>query len=244
MGSYVALHERVYLGQFDLTPLTRSVSFGPLKCQMQASSTYGDGGYSCVLPGLISGEAQITANQDQAAGVLDDKIGQVGSQYAMTVVPCPTGTVTAGDPCWIARGNLGEYRPLDGAVGDVATAAITLPYNWVTARAVVAHPLTARTANGNGSAIALTGPAAGKSLYAALHVTAYSGFANVVIKVQSDDNAGFSSPTDRITFPTVTGVTSAFQSVPGNLSAETHWRVTWTVTGSGSVSFVCAFGVV
>jgi hypothetical protein len=244
MSSYVALHEKIYLGPLDLTGLARSVSFGPLQCQMQPSTTYGDGGWQCVLPGLISGSAQIQANQDQADGVLDAALGQVGTQYTLTVVPCPTGTVTVADPCWIARGNLGEYNPLDGAVGDVAGAGLTLPYNWVTARALVAHPLGERTSDGNGTAVALTGPTATQRLYAALHVVAYDGFTNVVFKVQSDDNSGFSSATDRITFSTVTGVTDEFASVSGDLSTETHWRVTWDVTGSGSVSFVAAFGVV
>lgn len=244
MGSYVALHEKIYVGPLDLTGLARSVSFGPLKCQMQPSTTYGDGGWSCVLPGIISGEAQVQANQDQAAGVLDAALGQVGSQYTFTVVPCPTGTVSVADPCWIARGNLGEYNPLDGAVGDVAGAGLTLPYNWVTARALVAHPAAARTTDGNGTAVALTGPTATQKLYAALHVTAYSGLTNVVFKIQSDDNSGFTSATDRITFSTVTGVTDEFSSVAGDLSTETHWRITWDVTGTGSVSFAAAFGVV
>jgi hypothetical protein len=125
----------------------------------------------------------------------------------------------------------------------MAGAMFTLPYDTVTTRALVAHPSAARTADGTGTAVALTGPSATQRLYATLHVLAYTGFTNVVFKVQSDDSGAFSSATDRITFATVTGVTNEFASVAGSFSSETHMRAFWDVTGSGSVTFVMAFGV-
>jgi hypothetical protein len=76
-----------------------------------------------------------------------------------------------------------------------------------------------------------------------LHVTAFTGFSQAVIKVQSDSSAGMGSPTDRITFATVTGKTSEFASVVGDFSSETHHRVIYDVTGSGSITFTVAFGV-
>jgi hypothetical protein len=75
-------------------------------------------------------------------------------------------------------------------------------------------------------------------------VTAYSGFDQIVFKVESDDGAGFGSATDRITFATVTGKTSEFASVVGAFSSETHHRITWAATGAGSCTFVAAFGVI
>lgn len=246
MASFVGLHNRIYLGHLDLSGLANKVTFGALTRQMQESTTFNDGGYRCVLPGLISGEASVSGNQDWAADILDDEIsvGQLGTQYAFSVFPNPTGTVAAGDAAWLARGVLDTAEPLKGAVGDVASFMQHLAYDTACARGQVAHPSAARTSTGNGTALTLTGPTASQRLYAALHVTAYSGLTNVVFKVQSDDNSGFSSPTDRITFATVTGRTNEFASVAGNFSTETHHRVTWTVTGSGSVTFVCAVGVV
>lgn len=245
MATFVALYSQVYLGHLDLTGKARELSFGPLKRDMVPSTTFGDGGYGTVLPGLISGEASITGNQDWAADVLDDEISiaQLGTQYAYSVVPNPTGTVAAGDTCWFTRGVLDQYAPMQGAVGEIASFMDHLAYDTAIPQGYVAHPLTARTSTGTGTAVALTGPTASQKLYAALHVTAYSGFTNVVVKVQSDDSSGFSSATDRITFSTVTGTTNEFASVAGSFSSETHHRVSWTVTGSGSCTFFAAFGV-
>jgi hypothetical protein len=246
MPSFVGLHNRVYVAHLDLSGLANRVSFGPLAREMKTTATFNDGGYNTVIPGLISGACEIGGNQDFAVDVLDDdiSIGQIGSQYPVTVMPNPTGTVAAGDACWIARGVVGKLDPLAGAKGDVAGFTLSLAYDSAVVQAKVAHPHAARTTSGNGTAVALTGPTASQALYAALHVTAYSGLTNVVFKVQSDDNSGFLSPTDRITFSTVTGRTHEWKSVAGPFSSETYHRVTWTVTGSGSVSFTVAFGVI
>jgi len=246
MATFVGLHDQVYVGFLDLSSLTSEVNFGTLTRVMQPCTTFADGGYTCVKPGKISGDATVKGFQDFAADVLDDElsVGQLGSQYPVTVIPNPSGTVAAGDACWMSRGLVGSLNPLSGPVGEMGGFELAMPYDAAIVQAKVAHPKAARTADGNGTAVALTGPSASQKLYAALHVTAYSGLTNVVVKVQSDDGSGFASATDRITFDTVTGRTSQFASVAGDLSTETHWRVTWDVTGSGSVTFVCAFGVI
>lgn len=246
MGSFVGLHHRIYLGHLDLSGLANEVHFGPLTTAMQPCTTYNDGGYVCVKPGLISGAGMVKGFQDFAADVLDDEIsiGQLGTQYPFSVVPNPTGTVSAGDACWMSRGVLSSDSPLTGAKGEMGGFEMGLSYDTAIVKSYVAHPSAARTADGNGSVLVVSGPSATQRLYAALHVTAYSGFTNVVFKIQSDDNGGFPSPTDRITFTTVTGRTSEFTSVAGDFSSETGMRVTWDVTGSGSVTFACAIGVI
>lgn len=247
MAVYVGKAVQSYVGYLDLTGLTNQVTFGPLTAAMQPSTTHADGGYTCVLPGLKSGTSQFRGNQDWATDVFDDdfSIGQLGSQYPITVIPNPgNSTVAAGDTALIARGLLQSLNPMDGAVGSVAGFDMTLPFDTAYARALVGHPKAARTTTGNGTAVALAGPTASQRLYATLHVTAYSGLTNVVVKVQSDNASGFPSATDRITFSTVTGRTSEFASVAGDFSSETHLRATWTVTGTGSITFVVAFGVI
>lgn len=246
MATFVGTSNRVYVGQLDLSGSANDVRFGDLTRAMQDATTFNDGGYTCRKPGLISGEAAVKGFQDFASGGVDETINglSIGTQYPLTVVPNPTGTVTAGDACWMSRGVLGKANPLSGAKGEMGGFEFGFNYDTAVVQSKVAHPLAARTSTGNGTAVTLTGPTSTQSLYAALHVTAYSGFTNVVFKVQSDDSGAFSSATDRITFTTVTGVGSQFSSVAGSFSGETHHRATWTVTGSGSVSFVVVFGVI
>lgn len=245
MGSFVGLANRIYLAHLDLSGLANEISFGPLTREMKDATTFNDGGYTVVKPGMISGSASIKGFQDWATDVLDDDIsvGQIGSQYALTVNPTQA-TPAAGDTVWMSRGVLTSDSPMTGAKGEMAGFELALAYDTAIVQAKALHPVAARTANGNGTAVALGGPTAAQKLYAALHVTAYSGFTNVVVKVQSDDNSGFSSPTDRITFATVTGTTNEFASLAGPFASETHLRATWTVTGTGSISFVAAAGVI
>ena len=244
MGSFVALHNKIYVGHLDLTGLANRIDFGPLTRDMKDATTYADGGYSCVKPGLIKGEARVAGFQDWAADVLDDEIsvGQLGTQYPISVIPNASGTVAAGDPCWLSRGLL-DSQGLPFVKGEMAAFDWHMGYDTAAVRGFVGHPLAARTSSADGTAVALGGPTASQSLYAALHVMAFSGLTNIVVKVQSDDNSGFSSATDRITFSTVTATTSEWKSVAGSFSSETHLRASWAVTGTGSCTFAVTFGV-
>jgi hypothetical protein len=245
VASYVQTATRIYAGPLDLSGLANEVDFGPITVAMKDSTTFNDGGYSCVLPSIISGKATVKGFSDFATGRLDDtiSIGQLGAQYAFTTIPNPTGTVTAADTAWFSRGVIDTTHPFTGPIGEMAKFELGLPFDTVVLPGKVAAPLAAVTANTNGTAVAMAGPTASQHLYAVVHVTALSGFSAVVFKIQSDDNSGFTSATDRITFTTATGVTSQFASVAGSFSSETHHRITATVTGSGSVSYVSAFAV-
>lgn len=246
MGQFVGLHNQVYLGHLDLTGHAKTVNFGDVTRAMQDSTTYADGGYTCVKPGLISGAATVEGFQDYDANVLDDEISvdQLGSQYAFTVVPNPTGTVSVGDNAWLSRGVVAKLNPLGGAKGEMGMVTIDVAYDTTIAQGYVAHTATAVTTSGSDSGVALTGPAAGQSLWAALHVTAFDSLTSASIEIESDDGIGFGSATSRITFADVTGTTNEWASVAGDLSSETYWRVKSTVVGSGSLTFVVAFGVI
>lgn len=246
MATFVGLHNRVHLAHLDLSGKANQVTFGQLTRVMQPCTTYNDGGYTILAPGLISGVAGINGYQDWSADVLDDEIsvGQLGSSYAFTVAPNPTGTVAAGDPAWMSRGVLDRLNPMAGVKGDMAGFEQSLAYDTAVVQAKILTPKAAFTADGNGTAVAMTGPTAAQKLYGALHVFAYSGFTNVVVKIQSDDNSGFASPTDRITFSAVTATANEFASVAGAFSSETHVRTVVDVTGTGSITLAVAAGVV
>lgn len=246
MATFNGLNDQIYFAHLDLTDHANEIQFGALSKVMVPCTTFADGGYMCVKPGLISGSGMIKGYQDYASGVLDDQISvaQLGSQYAVTAIPNPTGTVTAADSCWLSRGIFNKENPLAGSKGDMGGVEIDFAYDTAIVQAKVAHPKAARTANGTGTAVALVGPTAAQKLYANLHVTAYSGFTNVVFTIESDDNSGMTTPATRITFNTVTGTTNQNASVAGDFSTETFHRIKWVVTGSGSVTFTAAFGVI
>lgn len=245
MANFVGVNNRVYVGQLDLSGIASEVNFGALSKVMQPCTTFNDGGFDCVKPGLGSGTAMVKGYQDYATGVFDDtiSIAQLGSQYPITVIANPTGTVAVNDACWASRGLVGGLNPLDGAKGDMGEFQLDLPYDAAIVQSKVLAPKAAVTVDTTGTAVAMTGPTAAQKLYASLHVFAYSGFTNVVFTIQTDDAVGFPSQTTRITFATVTGLTSEFASVAGNFSTETHVRVFADVTGSGSITYAVTAGV-
>ena len=59
--------------------------------------------------------------------------------------------------------------------------------------------------------------------------------------MQSDDNSGFTSATNRITFTQATGVTSELLSVAGAITDD-YWRLSYTIVG-GSFTFAVALGI-
>jgi len=244
MATFVNVSKRIYVGHLDLSNSDKA-DFGTITVQSVRFTSFNAGGFEEFKPGLISGEVTVEAFQDFAVDVLDDELGvaALGAQYPVTVAPNVSGTETAGDVCYFTRGIISQYGPIVGAKGDAAKATLTVPYDTVAVRGVVAHPKAARTVTGNGTIMALTGPTSSQRLYAALHVTAFSGLTNAVFTVQSDDAVGFPSSATRLTFATITGTGSEFASVAGYGATETHHRIVYTLTGTGSVTFTIAIGV-
>lgn len=245
MAEFVALHNKLLVGQLDLTSIVNEVGYSGSRA-MVPCTTFADGGFMVATPGQISGEVMGKGYSSFAAGVLDDTINNstLGTAYPVSVIPNPTGTVTAGDTAWLTRAIQTTYRPFGGAKGDAAMFELTLTTNTALVQGQVSHAAAARTSTGNGTALTLTGPSSSQSLYSAVHVTAYSGLDSVVLTVESDDNSGFTSATTRITHTTFTAIGSEWKSVAGDFSTETYHRIVYTLTGTGSVTFTATLGVI
>ncbi len=102
-----------------------------------------------------------------------------------------------------------------------------------------------RTSSSSGTGRQIGAVSSTQTLYAALHVISASGTSPTLdVKVQSDDNSGFTSATDRITFTQATDVTSEWGSVGGAITDD-YWRITYTVGGtSPSFAFAVTAGIV
>jgi hypothetical protein len=211
-----------YVNQFALEP----------SLQVNPATTFGSGGFVEMRPGLLSGALSLAGFTDFASGAISDYFGVVpATQYAVTV--SMPGT-TAGDVAWLMRVRPTEMQTIGGTVGEMAPFSLAATADAPFGRGVLLHPVTSRSSNGNGTAVALGGPTASQSLYVALHVTATTGGGTWTVKVQSDDSAGMASPTDRVTFATFTAQGWQWSSVAGSFSTETHLRATWAVAGGST----------
>lgn len=187
------------------------------------------------LPGLISGEVRLAGVWDSDTGSLfDESNSSLGSDNGYVVTVLPEGG-TAGTVALLTVADV-ESVAADAEITDAVKVEITAKPDVGVDMGVVLHALGAETADGNGTAVDNAASSAGGGV-ATLHVTAYSGLTNAVIKVQhSTDNSAWS---DLITFTTVTAVTAQLSTVTGTVNR--YVRATVDVTGTGSVTYAVAF---
>lgn len=171
--------------------------------------------------------------------VIDANLGVVGP---WTI--CPNDATVAA-LVYVVNALEGDYTIL-GAVGDVAPFKASAVSTWPRARGMIAHPPgTARTATGTGTAVQLGAVAAGRQLYAALHVLSVAGTATptITVRVESDDAVGFPSAVTQATFAAATAVGGQILRVAGPITDD-WYRVGFTISGTTpSFLFVAALGI-
>lgn len=181
---------------------------------------------------------------DVALGAIDDT-AWAGLGAVRPVTVCPA-TAAVGALAWMT-GCLETNYQIGGSPGDVAPWSLQGSSNWPLVRGQVAHdPGTPRIAAGSGTALQLGPVPAGKSLYASLHVLSLAGTStpSITVTVQSDDTAGFASPSTVLTFDPATGKGGQIlRTAPGAI-ADSYFRASWSVSGSSpSFLFVVALGI-
>jgi hypothetical protein len=235
VSKFVLLNARIFAGAVDLTSNSNKVELSEEREDKETTS-FGSAGWKEVLAGLASttlnASGQWEAND--ATKVDDDQFANFGTLGGWSVIPAASSaTVVAGDLAWLVKALRCKYV-IGDQVGNVAPWSGENKGTSPLVRGSVLHPPgTARTTTGSGTAIQIGAVTAGKSLYAALHVYSISGSATptITVKVQSDDNSGMTTPTDRITFTAATAVGGQYSSVAGAVTDD-WWRITWTISGT------------
>jgi hypothetical protein len=200
-------------------------------------------GWRKKVPGLGMHSLAVDGFADfDATTGLDPFLQGTGTgQNAVTFAPINGGAAIA-DVAYLFTGRTTSRTPLTGSVGEAAGFAALWAGDGRTVRGQVIHPVAARTTTANGTATTFTAPTATQSLWASFHVVSVSGAGTITFTVQTDDNAGMTTPTTRITSNGFTAVGGQVASLAGALTGETHIRVNWTIAGFTSVTFAVAAG--
>jgi hypothetical protein len=83
------------------------------------------------VAGLADNSVSLEFNQDYASSALEATIyPTIGTAVSMTVKPV-AGTVTTANPAYSFSALVSEWTPLNGAVGELATASVTWPISGV-----------------------------------------------------------------------------------------------------------------
>ena len=198
-------------------------------------------GWVEVIGGLKSGSVDLGFMQDfTAADAIDSSLWT--SFGAAGTVRSICTAADDGSVAYLMRGINLSYTPIEGAVGDLAMGAISgVSSTGPVVRGKLLHPSNvSRTSSSVGTGRQLGAVVAGKSMYAALHVIAVSGTNPTLdVIVQSDDNAGFTSATSRITFAQTGAVGAAWGAVAGAVTDD-YWRISYTIGGTDTPTFAFA----
>lgn len=166
---------------------------------------------------------------------LYDRIGVAN----VPITVAPDGNAE-GARAFFFRAIAGEYSH-GGGIGDVNPFSLNGQGSDGSrlVRGTIMHNAT-RTTTANGTSRQLGAIAAGQKMYAALHVLAASGTLDIVIG--SDDNSGFLSGVNRITFAQATAIGSQWLTLSGPITDD-WWRVQWTIGASSSFEFLVVLGI-
>lgn len=236
MGLYSQFNVRLFAGGVDLTGRSNKVEVATDTEELDVTTFKAEGdpdsGWKEFIPGLNS--TAIMAEGFWEAGTtskVDDSMWDgLGAIHAMTIGPVGAAV---GDTAYLTQAMRAKYKLL-GELGKAAPWTMSAAGSAPLARGKILNPPgTARTADGNGTAVELAAVGTGQTLYATLHVLSVAGTTpTVTVTIQSDTVEAFSgSPETRITFTTADEIGGQFTSDPG-AHADTWYRAVFDVEGT------------
>ncbi len=240
MAKFVFNDGKVFSGGYDLSDHVTSVNLEIMSEELDAT-TINSGGFREVLGGLRDSTLQLDGFYEAGANKPDALLGaSVGNELIVTTVP----DAGVGNTAYFMKSRLFSYQ-MFGAVGEIAPFSITKSQSDDEVVQGKIEIDGALTATGNSTGVQLGAVGATEKIYVAIHCTAVSGTSTptVTFKLQSDDNASFTSPTDVITFSDITAIGADYQSAAGAITDD-YFRLNYTITGtSPSFSIHATIGI-
>lgn len=174
----------------------------------------------------------------------DDGVDEQGAAFLdLTNAPIIIGIpgTTSGDFGTIGyalNAVAGSYSPMDGSIGERVNYALSALAASQVVRGTFFHDGdTARTATANGTGIQLGAVSATQKVFACAMCLSASAGDTLDLKLQSDDNSGFTSATDRITFAQMDTTGDYEWAELSGAITDDYWRLVHTIAGNGSESF-------
>jgi hypothetical protein len=248
MTALALINAEILAGPLRLGTVANQLSM-ELTADSLDATVFTSAGWRQFVGGMRSAMVETSGFYDASApeaGALapDTQIwSEVGGATQVPVTLCPTGADL--DVAYIVGTRRGTVQ-LFGKIGELAPFGSSMWGDGLVARGQLIHPATVlRTAGGTGSTAILGTIPTGRNLIWSIHVTAVTGTTPALtLTIQRDDNAGFTSPTTVTTSGPFSTPTATMLVVPGPITPDDRYRVTWTLTGTTpSARFAVAVGV-
>lgn len=240
MATAVLTDVTIWLGEYDATGHTNQVSLVADAAELD-STTFGDAGWRSMRCGL----QDVAFNARMWNSYTEDEIDDVAfANLGASDIPIAvTLDGTEGDTAYFFQS--AESNVQDGLeIGQLAEKIITA-VNSDGAPLVRGSLTTSKqtvSSSGTGTGAQLGAVSATQSLYSLLVVFASTGSPTLDVVIQSDDNAGFSSPTTQITHTQMTGAGFKWATQAGAISDD-YFRSSYTFGGTGTINFAVLIGV-
>lgn len=235
---------RIYLAGADLTGHSNKVEV-TAEAEELDRTTFASNGWKERTGGLFDTQVALEFFWEALdASKPDDAFWASLGVSTVPLTTVPTGGAVA-DLTYLTKVLQTEYKP-GGEIGQLLAGTANLKGNSPQVRGQILHPQgTARIATGDGTGVQIGAVSAAQRMYANLHVLSIAGTATptITVKVQSDVDNTFSTPTDQITFTAATALSGQASNVLGAIT-DTWWRAVWTITGTNpSFLFAVSAGV-
>lgn len=221
MPAFALLNADLYVAGHDFTGDTNNGMLN-LTAQGLDSTTFGSNGWMENAYGLRTVQFQHSGFWQSATSdsVDDESFGDIAVARAHTW--SPTGVET--DPAWMFNAAKSNYQ-LGGQVGPLAPFSLTSTATdkFGAIRGQLAKAKGAMSATGAlGSVVQLGAVGAAQYLYATFHV--FTAGTTATVQVQSDDNAGMTTPTTVATIGPLTARGGTFMTRVAGPITDTYYR--------------------
>lgn len=242
MSSLALVDATTYIHGYDLTTDLNQISLN-MAVEDQENTTFGGGGYRSRIGGLKNVDADLSGYwQSATLDAVDPQMISALGVADRVVTMSPTGVATA--TAYLFQAGQFSYE-MFGSIGEVTPFSVSMMgSNGVgLVRGQIAKAKGSVAATGaTGSGVNLGAVGASQYLYATLHVFGTPG-TTITAVVESDDNAGFTSATTRITFGPITAAGGTWGVRVAGALAETHYRFRITaITGTFTIAGAIGIG--
>jgi hypothetical protein len=238
MPQHVLTNARIFVAGYDLTGDHNQIGLD-YGAEMKDGTVFGLDTRKNV-PGLLTINANGGGFWQAGVNLLDEALfAQIGlSNQLATLFATGITEGTQTDKGFGFLVSAGRYAPFEGGqVGEMHRFALSMASRKTPlCRAIPLKDFTgtALTGTGSGTGFQLGSVSASQKLYAGLHVLDVQGTGTptITVTIQSDDNAGFTSATTRVTFNAMTAIGAQYATPVAGAITDDRWRASWTISGT------------
>lgn len=233
----VLINVREYLAGCNLTGFGNKIETH-VAAEALDKTVWASGGWKSRTGGTFDGDFSADVFWQAGDASMPDDVAWASLGLGTVPHTATPNSAAVGTTAILGSTFLSEYKPA-APHGQLLAATLTGQTSDPMVRGQIIHSeTTARTATGNGTAVQLGAVSAAQALYANLHIlTVADAAATLTVKIQSDDNSGFTSPTDRAIFTAASAVGGQVARIVGAIT-DNYWRASWTIAGGSTPSFV------